>query len=42
MIQDLGSTNGVFLNRSPIDGAAPLRSGDQIELGETKIVFEVP
>jgi hypothetical protein len=42
MIQDLGSTNGVFLNRSPIEGPAPLRSGDQIELGETKLVFEVP
>jgi hypothetical protein len=39
-IRDLGSTNGVFLNRSAIDGAAALRTGDRIELGETEMVFE--
>ncbi len=27
MIRDLGSTNGVFVNRSPIDGPTELRSG---------------
>jgi hypothetical protein len=42
MIRDLGSTNGVYLNRSPIDGPMELRSGDHIELGETEIVFEAP
>jgi hypothetical protein len=42
MIRDLGSTNGVLLNRSPIDGPTELRSGDHIELGETEIVFEAP
>jgi hypothetical protein len=42
MIRDLGSTNGVYLNRSPIDGPTELRSGDHIELGETEIVFEAP
>jgi hypothetical protein len=41
VIRDLGSTNGVVLNRSPIDGAAALRPGDRIELGETEMVFEV-
>ena len=42
MIRDLGSTNGVYLNRSPIDGPTELRSGDHVELGETEIVFEAP
>jgi Protein of unknown function (DUF3662)/FHA domain len=42
VIRDLGSTNGVYLNRSPIDGPTELRSGDHIELGETEIVFEAP
>jgi hypothetical protein len=42
MIRDLGSTNGIYLNRSPIDGPTELRSGDHIELGETEIVFEAP
>jgi Protein of unknown function (DUF3662)/FHA domain len=41
-IRDLGSTNGVFLNRSALEGPSPLRSGDHIELGETELVFEVP
>jgi Protein of unknown function (DUF3662)/FHA domain len=41
-IRDLGSTNGVLLNRSALDGAALLRSGDHFELGETELVFEVP
>jgi hypothetical protein len=41
-IRDLGSTNGVFLNRSALEGPAQLRSGDRIELGETELVFEVP
>ncbi len=40
IIRDLGSTNGIFLNRSHIDSAAVLRSGDRIELGETEMVFE--
>jgi hypothetical protein len=40
VIRDLGSTNGVFLNRAQIEGAATLRSGDRIELGETEMVFE--
>jgi len=39
-IRDLGSTNGVYLNRAPIDRAAPLRHGDVLELGATEIRFE--
>jgi hypothetical protein len=40
-IADLGSTNGVFVNRAPIDRPCALRSGDRIELGETELAFEL-
>jgi predicted component of type VI protein secretion system len=39
-IVDLNSTNGVRVNDRRIDGARELRSGDRIELGSTRIVFE--
>ena len=34
-IEDLGSTNGTFVNGKRIAGVAPLRNGDMIGLGET-------
>jgi pSer/pThr/pTyr-binding forkhead associated (FHA) protein len=40
-ITDLGSTNGVLLNGSQVRGTQPLNAGDQLELGSTRIVFEV-
>jgi hypothetical protein len=40
-ISDLGSTNGVSVNGSVIDGPRRLRAGDRIDLGTTEIVFEV-
>ena len=39
-IHDLGSTNGVYVNRAPIAGSVLLAPGDRIELGATEIVFE--
>jgi predicted component of type VI protein secretion system len=33
--EDLGSTNGTFLNGMTLDGAAPLRPGDHLLLGVT-------
>jgi hypothetical protein len=41
-VHDLGSTNGVYVNRAPITGSALLTSGDRIELGATEIRFEGP
>ena len=41
-VHDLGSTNGVYVNRAPISGSVLLASGDRIELGATEIVFEGP
>ncbi len=40
-IEDLGSTNGVRLNGEELRGARALHPGDRIEIGSTKIVFEL-
>jgi hypothetical protein len=40
-IEDLGSTNGVLLNDEQIHDARALRPGDRIEIGSTRIVFEL-
>jgi len=37
-VVDLGSANGTFLNGRPVDRAA-LRSGDQLRLGQTVMLF---
>ena len=34
-IEDLGSTNGTFVNGQRLTGARPLRTGDMVGLGET-------
>jgi hypothetical protein len=40
-IEDLGSTNGVRVNGEELRVARSLRPGDRIEIGSTKIVFEL-
>jgi hypothetical protein len=41
-LEDLGSTNGTFVNGQRLSGARPLRSGDMIGLGETvTLTYEV-
>jgi predicted component of type VI protein secretion system len=40
-VEDLGSTNGVLVNGERVDGRRVLRAGDHVELGSTKLVFEV-
>ncbi len=37
-IVDLGSANGTFVNGKPVD-QVPLRSGDQLQLGQTVMLF---
>lgn len=39
MLSDLGSSNGTFLNGRRIDGATPLRDGDEVTLGTTRLVY---
>jgi hypothetical protein len=34
-IEDLGSTNGTYVNGKPITGATRLRRGDQVQFGQT-------
>ncbi len=38
-VQDLGSTNGTWLNDQPIDGARPLDPGDIIHVG--RVAFQL-
>src|SRR5205085_12217717 len=30
LVEDLGSTNGTYLNRKKVDGAVPIRKGDRL------------
>jgi FHA domain len=36
-VEDLESTNGTFVNGSPVDGLAPLGYGDELQLGEVRL-----
>jgi len=38
-IKDLGSLNGTYVNRVLIDGEAPLRQGDEVQIGKFRMVF---
>ncbi|MBV9646565.1 MAG: FHA domain-containing protein [Candidatus Eremiobacteraeota bacterium] len=38
-VRDLQSRNGTWLNARPIDEPVPLRAGDELELGSTRVVF---
>ena len=35
LVEDLGSTNGTFLNRKRVDSAVPIRKGDRLQVGKT-------
>lgn len=39
VVQDLGSTNGTFVNDQQVHGARPLGSGDRIRVGDHVITF---
>jgi predicted component of type VI protein secretion system len=38
--EDLGSTNGTFVNGNRISAATPLRAGDQVRVGQTTMTVE--
>lgn len=38
-VRDLDSRNGTLVNARPIDGFVPLRDGDEIDIGMSRIVF---
>ncbi|HLH64315.1 MAG TPA: FhaA domain-containing protein [Solirubrobacteraceae bacterium] len=41
VLRDLGSTNGTRLNGRRVDGPEVLRRGDEMQLGATRLVFEL-
>ncbi len=41
LVRDLGSVNGTLLNGTRLHGAAPLRPGDRIKIGDTEILVDV-
>jgi predicted component of type VI protein secretion system len=40
IVEDLGSTNGTFVNGNRISAATPLRPGDQVRVGQTTMSVE--
>ncbi len=39
VIEDLGSTNGTYLNEEPLTGPQPLHPGDQIRIGDCEFSY---
>jgi len=40
VLEDLGSTNGTYLNGEPLRGPQPLHAGDRIKIGDSEFTFE--
>ena len=40
VIEDLGSTNGTYLNDEPLDGPQPLHAGDRIRIGDSEFSYQ--
>jgi len=41
VIEDLGSTNGTYLNEEVLQTPRPLHPGDRVRIGDSEFVFEV-
>jgi hypothetical protein len=41
-VEDLESTNGTFVNGSPVEGVAPLGFGDVVQVGQVRLRLERP
>lgn len=39
-VEDLGSTNGTFVNGSQVDGLSPVAFGDEIQIGQARVRLE--
>jgi hypothetical protein len=39
VIEDLGSTNGTYLNDEPLNGPQPLHPGDRIRIGDCEFAY---
>jgi len=40
VLEDLGSTNGTYLNGEALHGPQPLHAGDTIRIGDSEFTFE--
>ena len=40
VLEDLGSTNGTYLNGEPLRGPQPLHPGDRIRIGDSEFTFD--
>jgi len=41
VIEDLGSTNGTYLNEELLETGRPLHPGDRVRIGDSEFTFEV-
>lgn len=41
VIEDLGSTNGTYLNEELLESSRPLYPGDRVRIGDSEFAFEV-
>jgi hypothetical protein len=39
-LEDLGSTNGTYINGRPVAGVAPIGFGDELQIGEVRMRLE--
>jgi hypothetical protein len=39
-VEDLGSTNGTFVNGNPVDGIASIAFGDELQVGNVRLRLE--
>jgi len=39
VLEDLGSTNGTYLNEEPLEGPQPLHHGDRIRIGDSEFSY---
>ncbi len=40
VIEDLGSTNGTYLNDQLLDGPQPLHAGDRLRIGDSTFTYD--
>jgi hypothetical protein len=40
VLEDLGSTNGTYLNEELLSGIAPLHHGDRVRIGDSEFTYE--
>jgi len=40
VLEDLGSTNGTYLNEEPLSGPRPLHPGDRVRIGDSEFTFQ--